>query len=99
MGVWRDVHVGRCGSAPFPSLVRRGGRAAPGVVCSKSRSHLTDVAKRSLLIGTFVFEQTAPASLRDGIPALLRRGMGRVTLVGQHSLGEEGKIANSGFGQ
>jgi len=37
------------------------------------------LAKRSLLIGTFVFEQTAPASLRDGIPALLRRGINRPT--------------------
>src|SRR5580765_6955118 len=33
------------------------------------------LAKRSVLIGTVVFEQTAPASLRDGIPALLRRGI------------------------
>ena len=76
-GVWRDVHVGRCGSAPFPSLVRRGGRAAPGVVCSKSRSHLTDV-REALLINSVLSSLNRPPqpSLREGIPALLRRGMG-----------------------
>src|SRR5215468_3992053 len=81
MGVWRDVDSGRCDSAPFPSLVRRGGREAPGVVCSKSRSHLMD-AREALLINRYCSTLNRPPqpSLREGIPALLRRGMESVTL-------------------
>src|SRR5262249_10515156 len=41
----------------------------------------------------FVFEQTAPASLREGIPALLRRGMSRSrSTIGQQPLAPGAKI-------
>jgi hypothetical protein len=76
INVWWALRVGRCGSARFPSLVRRGGRAAPWVVCSKSRSHLTDVRAALLLIGTFGFEQTAPALATRGHPRLTKAGNG-----------------------
>jgi hypothetical protein len=84
-GVWRDADIDRCGSAPFPSLVRRGGREAPGVVCSKPRSHLID-SREALLINRYCSTLNRPPqpSLREGIPALLRRGMASL-------LGEEGK--------
>jgi hypothetical protein len=75
-GVWCDVDGGRCGSASFPSLVRRGGREAPGVVCTKSRSILID-AREALLINRYCSTLNRPPqpSLREGIPALLRRGI------------------------
>ncbi len=60
-------------------------RSEGGAVCSKTRSDLMDfrealninrcasrISERTLRD----FEQTAPASLREGIPALLRRGLG-----------------------
>jgi hypothetical protein len=63
-------------------------RAKPNPLLSKegrarsARGGLFKVPRSGsfMLIGTLVFEQTAPASLREGIPAFLRRGMGSVPL-------------------
>jgi hypothetical protein len=44
-------------------------REAPGWSVQSREATSQLPAKRTLLIGTFDFEQTAPASLREGIPA------------------------------
>jgi hypothetical protein len=84
---------------PIPLLSKDGQARSAGVVCSKSRSHLID-AREALLINRYGSTLNRPPqpSLREGIPALLRRGMGRVSL-GQKSFKEERKIATRASGQ
>jgi hypothetical protein len=69
---------GRCGFASFPSLVKGGQARSAGVVCSKMRSHLID-AREALRINRYCSSLNRPPqlSLREGIPALLRRGIGK----------------------
>jgi hypothetical protein len=74
--IWDDVDGGRCGSAPFPSLVRRGAAKRRGGLF-KVAKHPYIIEQRSLLIGTFVFEQTAPALAARWHPRLTKAGNGK----------------------
>src|SRR5690242_14330070 len=60
----------------FPSLVRRGSRAAAGwSVQSPAKRLLIDAREAHLIvIGTFVLEQTAPALATRGHPRLTKAG-------------------------
>src|SRR6476469_8405794 len=64
-----------------PLLSKEGQARSAGVVCSKLRSHLIDV-REALIINRYCSPLNRPPqpSLREGIPALLRRAMGSVTL-------------------
>src|SRR5215471_11766248 len=59
-----------------PLLSKEGQARSAGVVCSKTRSYLID-AREALLINRYCSSLNRPPqpSLREGIPALLRRGM------------------------
>src|SRR5215467_5559817 len=61
-----------------PLLSKEGQARSAGVVCSKSRSHVID-AREALLINRYCSTLNRPPqpSLREGIPALLRRGIVR----------------------
>src|SRR5215467_13275897 len=65
-----------------PLLSKEGQARSAGVVCSKTRSHLIDI-REALLINRYCSPLNRPPqpSLREGIPALLRRGMVRSTPV------------------
>ena len=59
----------------IPLLSKEGQPRSGGVVCSKRRSHLIDAREALLLlIGTVVFEQTAPALAMRGHPRLTKAG-------------------------
>src|SRR5215467_11474956 len=62
-----------------PLLSKEGQPRSGGVVCSKMRSHLID-GREALLINRYCSTLNRPPqpSLREGIPALLRRGISRV---------------------
>jgi hypothetical protein len=71
--------------SPIPLLSKEGQARSDGVVCSKSRSLLMDV-REALLINRYCSSLNRPPqpSLREGIPALLRRGIAES--LGQHEL-------------
>src|ERR1700740_1405492 len=87
--------LGRCSCwyvwfGPIPLLSKGGaGAQRPGWSVQSRVATLQMSAKRSLLIGTFVFEQTAPALATRGLPRLTKAGNG-LSYFGQHSLFEEG---------
>jgi hypothetical protein len=60
----------------IPLLSKEGQARSAGVVCSKMRSLLID-AREALLINRYCSPLNRPPqpSLREGIPALLRRGI------------------------
>ena len=68
---------------PIPLLSKEGQARSAGVVCSKMRSHLID-AREALHINRYCSALNRPPqpSLREGIPALLRRGMASANLDG-----------------
>ena len=74
----REGHVAQLFLRRKPdSLLSKEGKArSAGVVCSKTRSHLID-GREALLINRYCSSLNRPPqpSLREGIPALLRRGM------------------------
>jgi hypothetical protein len=69
-----------------PLLSKEGRRAAAGF-CSKSRARLLIDAREAFLINRYCSPLNRPPqpSLREGIPALLRRGMA-LTSFEQHAL-------------
>ena len=88
MRVWHNIHGSRPWLGANPLLSKEGQARSAGVVCSKMRSHLID-AREALLINRYCSSLNRPPqpSLREGIPALLRRGMGRGNLDTKEPLG------------
>ena len=65
-----------CDANQIPFLSKEGKARSAGVVCSKTRSYLID-GRKALLINRYCSPLNRPPqpSLREGIPALLRRGI------------------------